>query len=228
MRLLNLVLASLIAAAAAASSTSAAVEYTLINNATGTPGGEKFKNKVGFQYTRQVLSDATCFIFTIFNQHLDSERKNIDRITLIIHSFNGVAYAINNEIHVSSDYIAGYTGDVKREITGVLYHEMTHVWQWNGQGRAPGGLIEGIADYVRLKSNYVPSHWVKPGEGQRWDQGYDVTARFLDYCSGVLRSDFVSLLNANMKNGYSNDLFKQFLGKSVDQLWSDYKAHYGK
>jgi hypothetical protein len=37
-------------------------------------------------------------------------------------------------------------------VTGVLYHEVTHVWQWNGQGRANGGLIEGIADYVRLKA----------------------------------------------------------------------------
>ncbi|MCI04169.1 peptidase M, partial [Trifolium medium] len=25
---------------------------------------------------------------------------------------------------------------------GVLYHEMTHVWQWNGNGQANGGLIE--------------------------------------------------------------------------------------
>ncbi|WJZ83949.1 hypothetical protein VitviT2T_003587 [Vitis vinifera] len=62
---------------------------------------------------------------------------------------------------------------------------MTHIWQWNGNGQAPGGLIEGIADFVRLKANYAPSHWVQPGQGDRWDQDYDVTARFLDNCNSL-------------------------------------------
>lgn len=70
-------------------------------------------------------------------------------------------------------YIQSFSGNVKRFITGVLYHESTHIWQWNGNGQAPGGLIEGIADYVRLKAGYAPSNWVKPGQGDRWDQGYD-------------------------------------------------------
>lgn len=35
---------------------------------------------------------------------------------------------------------------------GVCVHEMVHCWQWNAKGTCPGGLIEGIADYVRLRS----------------------------------------------------------------------------
>ena len=61
----------------------------------------------------------------------------------------------------------------------MCYTMKVHTWQWNGNGQStPGGLIEGIADYVRLKAGYAPSHWVKPGQGDRWDQGYDVTALF--------------------------------------------------
>ncbi|XP_021803219.1 uncharacterized protein LOC110747335, partial [Prunus avium] len=116
---------------------------------------------------------------------------------------------------------------VKREISGVLYHESTHVWQWNGNGQAPGGLIEGIADYVRLKAGFVPSHWVQPGQGNRWDQGYDVTARFLDYLNGR-RSGFVAELNKKLRSGYSAKYFVDLLGKNVDQLWSDYKAKYAQ
>lgn len=124
-------------------------------------------------------------------------------------------------------YINGYTGDVKTEITGVLYHEMTHVWQWNGKGQGPSGLIEGIADFVRLKAGYAPSHWVRPGQGDRWDQGYDVTARFLDYCNGLSSgSSFVSELNKKMRDGYSQSFFQELLGKSVDTLWADYKASF--
>lgn len=78
----------------------------------------------------------------------------------------------------------------------------------------------------RLKANYAPSHWVKPGEGKKWDQGYDVTAKFLDYCNG-LRDGFVAELNKKMKDGYNDSFFVDLLGKPVDQLWGDYKAKYG-
>lgn len=99
---------------------------------------------------------------------------------------------------------------------------MAHIWQ-NGIGKAPGEVIEGIADYVRLKANYIPPHWVKPGVGERWNQGYDVTARFLDYCNG-LRNGFVAELNKKIEDGYSDRYFVDLLGKNVDQLWREYKA----
>lgn len=100
---------------------------------------------------------------------------------------------------------------------------MTHVWQWNGNDHeaVPGGLIEGIADLARLKAGYIPSHWVQPGQGNRWDQGYDVTARFLHHCDG-LRNRFVAELNK--MSGYSDHYFVELLGKTVDQLWIEYKA----
>lgn len=88
-----------------------------------------------------------------------------------------------------------------------------------------GGLIEGIADYVRLKAGYVVSNWAKNGQGTRWDEGYSVTARFLDYCNG-LRNGFVAELNKKMRSGYSNNFFVELLGKTPDQLFVDYKAKY--
>ncbi|EMS51254.1 hypothetical protein TRIUR3_34420 [Triticum urartu] len=142
-----------------------------------------------------------------------------------LQDISGGAFTSANGIHLSAQYVGGISGDVKKEGTGVLYHEATHVWQWNGQGRANGGLIEGIADYVRLKAGFAPGHWVKPGQGDRWDQGYDVTARFLDYCDS-LKPGFVAQLNAKMKSGYTDDFFAQILGKNVQQLWKDYKAKF--
>jgi hypothetical protein len=111
-------------------------------------------------------------------------------------------------------------------VTGVLYHETTHVWQWDGQGQANGGLVEGIADYVRLKAGYPAQGWVQPGQGDRWDEGYSVTARFLEYCDS-LKQGFVAELNAKMKDGYSDGFFQDILGKDVQQQWQDYKAQYG-
>ncbi|KAK1430323.1 hypothetical protein QVD17_12980 [Tagetes erecta] len=202
---------------------STAVDYTVTNRAASTPGGVKFNNNIGVEYTKQTSASATNFIWTTFKQSTNADKKNVTRVSVFIDDMDGVAYASNNEIHVSARYIQGYSGDVKTEFTGVLYHEMTHIWQWNGNGQAPGGLIEGIADYVRLKAGYAPSHWVKPKEGDRWDQGYDVTARFLDYCNG-LRNGFVAELNKKMRGGYNNGFFVELLGKTVDQLWAQYKA----
>ncbi|KAF8404945.1 hypothetical protein HHK36_009840 [Tetracentron sinense] len=203
-----------------------AVEYVAVNNAEGTPGGTRFTNEIGADYSRQTMVSASEFIWQTFKQTTEADRKNVQRVSVIVETMDGVAYASNNEIHVSANYIEGYNGDVKREITGVLYHEAVHVWQWNGNGQANGGLIEGIADYVRLKAGYAPSHWVQPGEGEQWDKGYDVTARFLDYCDS-LRNGFVADINSLMKTSYNDNFFLQLLGKTVDQLWSDYKAMYG-
>ncbi|KAF9675851.1 hypothetical protein SADUNF_Sadunf09G0076200 [Salix dunnii] len=187
--------------------TVSAVDYTITNRATGTAGGVRFNTDIGVDYSKQTLAFAIDFIWRTFHQ------TN--------------AYSINNEIHVSDSHIGSYSGDVKTEIIGVLYHEMTHIWQWNGNGQAPGGLIEGIADFVRLKANYAPGHRVQPGQGDKCDQGYDVTARFLDYCNG-LRNGFVAELNKKTRTGYSAQYFVDLLWKTVDQLWADYKARYGQ
>ncbi|PNX61110.1 basic secretory family protein, partial [Trifolium pratense] len=65
----------------------------------------------------------------------------------------------------------------------------------------------------------------RAGEGDKWDHGYDVTARFLDYCDG-LRNGFVADLNKKMRNGYSDQYFVELLGKMPDQLFTDYKAKF--
>ena len=47
-------------------------------------------------------------------------------------------------------------------------------------------------------------------------------ARFLDHC-GDLRNGFVAELNKKMQSGYSDYFFVELLGKTVDQLWIEYK-----
>ncbi|GLT45707.1 hypothetical protein SLA2020_195200 [Shorea laevis] len=223
----SFLLSVLLLSLAAIRTTEAAVEYVVNNNAGSSRGGTRFTNEIGTDYSRQTLPSATDFIWRLFQQNNDADRKNVPKVTLFIDNMNGPpAYSGNNEIHVNANYVGNYPGDVKREFTGMLFHEMTHIWQWDGNQQAPRGLIEGIADFVRLKASYAPSHWVKAGQGDRWDDGYDVTARFLDYCND-LKNGFVAELNKKMRNGYNDNYFAELPGKSVDQLWNDYKAKYG-
>ncbi|KAA3488646.1 pathogenesis-related protein 17 [Gossypium australe] len=76
---------------------------------------------------------------------------------------------------------------------------MTQICQWDGNGQT--------------SANYIPSHWVQPGQGDRWDQRSDVTARFLEYYDG-LRNGFVAELNMKMRSGYNAGYFVELLGKN--------------
>ncbi|KAL6642895.1 hypothetical protein ACP70R_021076 [Stipagrostis hirtigluma subsp. patula] len=212
---------SLVALAA----TAGAATFDAANTAPGTPGGQRFDQAVGVDHAKQVLADASAFIWSAFNQPSPADRRPVDAVALVVEDVGGVAFTSNDTIHLSAQHVAGYSGDVRAEVAGVLYHETTHVWQWNGRGQANGGLVEGIADFVRLKAGYASWRWVQPGQGDRWDHGYDVTARFLDYCDS-LKPGFVAELNAKMKDGYTDDFFAQILGKDVQQLWLEYKARY--
>jgi hypothetical protein len=150
----------------------------------------------------------------------------------------GVAYTtglplddLHKEIHLSLDYVQGVlsrnAAGLRHEIAGVITHEMVHCFQHNCHGTAPGGLIEGIADFVRLKAGLAPPHWNRAPEnrGQKWDEGYQKTAWFLEWLEEKWGAGTVSRMNATMaKEQYDEKKFWQdLLGESVDKLWSRYK-----
>ncbi|KAK2970774.1 hypothetical protein RJ640_009200 [Escallonia rubra] len=113
--------------------------------------------------------------------------------------------------------------ELRTAFTALMYHEMTHVFQWSGNFTAPGPLTEEIADYMVLRAKLNGTGFALPGQGDRWDEGYEVTARFLEYCDSLM-TGFTAALNNKMRYAYSEDYFVQLLGKPVDQLW--YKALY--
>lgn len=155
-------------------------------------------------------------------------------VTLVLRSFEGVAYTQgkdldddHKEIHFSTDYIASIKPPLlKREITGVIVHEMVHCWQWNGCGTAPGGLIEGFADWVRLRADLSPPHWKRTG-GDHWDAGYQITAWFLDWLEGKYGSGTVPRLNHMLKDiKYEEEAYwgdQSGVHGSVQELWKEYK-----
>ncbi|KAJ9551922.1 hypothetical protein OSB04_015967 [Centaurea solstitialis] len=205
-----------------------AVDYRVINAAATTPGGIRFTHEIGIPYTKQMMGTINNFIWSVVFQQTDpSDQKQLDSVNTYIVEFDG-AEAIswgNNNINVSSIYLKGYEGDLKWQFTSLMYHEMTHVFQWDGQGTCPNELIEGIADYTKLKANYAQVGYAAPGQGDRWDQGYDFTARFLEYCDGLVPG-FVAKLNKMMRVTYDVRYFEDLTGKPVEQLWQYYKAKY--
>jgi hypothetical protein len=153
---------------------------------------------------------------------------------------DGVAYTTgtdldpeqHKEIHLSSRYVASISSARRsHEIEGVIVHELVHCYQHNGHGHAPGGLIEGIADWVRLGAGLAPPHWKRGEEAKgKWDAGYQHTAYFLQYLEERFGKGTVRRLNEGLRGRKYEEkpFWTGILGCPVEQLWEDYKNELGK
>lgn len=183
-----------------------------------------------------VLSDAVTTVLQTLYNPVESQKTipGTRSVTLILRPMDGVAYTqgsdLDNdhkEIHFSLDYIAKCALDTTKrqhdEIAGVLVHEMVHAWQWNALGTAPGGLIEGIADFVRLRAALSPPHWKKEAGGD-WDAGYQHTAYFLEWIEGRFGDGCVKRINETLRTKkYEEEGFwKGLFGQTVENLWMEY------
>ncbi|CAA3008231.1 Hypothetical predicted protein [Olea europaea subsp. europaea] len=207
-----------------------AVKYIVTNTVPNHPGGQRFNQEIGVPYTLQQMGVINNFIWNLFNQSTDAQRKMVPVLNVYITELDDGAMAETggDNIYVSAkSAIQSFPpGKARIGFTSLMYHEMTHIFQWSGNGTAPGGLTEGIADYVMVKSKINFESRPSPGAGEKWDEGYGVTERFLEYCDS-LRPGFTVTLNNKMRYVYSNNYFLELLGKPVDQVWKEYKAKYG-
>ena len=112
-------------------------------------------------------------------------------------------------------------------------HEVVHLFQRypTNVTTQTSGVTEGIADWCLVQLGYHTVAGQRPsGGGTAWDAGYDTTAFFLDYVektAGGGTPGFVRALNASMNTTtWSPSVITGMntQGKTVAQLWSDYKA----
>lgn len=147
-------------------------------------------------------------------------------VTVILHDFSGVAYTTgidldsdHKEIHFSLSYIESSSSsstDLLSELAGVLTHELVHCYQHTSPPSSnaesipqpPAGLVEGIADFIRLKASLSPPHWTRPSCAadlpESWDQGYEHTAYFLEWLEDVkIGTGAIGMLNDRLlRTGY--------------------------
>jgi hypothetical protein len=135
------------------------------------------------------------------------------------------AMAAGNRVTCKVEWFTQHPEDV-----GAVIHELAHVVQGYKRGKRPGWLVEGIADYIR---------WYKyePGKDRsrkdpakvKYSDSYRVTANFLNWAVETYDKDLVVKLNTACREAkYTDDLWKQYTGKTADELGEEWKATLGK
>lgn len=179
-----------------------------------SPGIDLFNTYI--TYPIHDLHAATICIFEILYPDSAFKPKKVKSpVPLVLRDMDGVAHAANGSSHsgpfkgqsypnvnhtselvFSTRYLAGleHHQDPAFEIRGVFYHELTHSFQYSAEN-TPGGLIEGIADFVRLRGGFAAKHWREDPVGKKWDQGYETTAYFLDWVDKNIYQGLIALVN---------------------------------
>lgn len=139
---------------------------------------------------------------------------------------NGVAYTLGNTIVLNTNYIqrafsSRNIESFRKEIIGVMVHEMTHVFQFSNR-QMPGGFVEGIADYVRLVSGY--SEGTEKKTNGPFVPGYGPPTSYFFKWLNTNHNQFIKKLNQSAKNGWDiNEFSKSITHKTLDELWNIYQ-----
>ena len=153
--------------------------------------------------------------------------------TVTIRPMDGVAYTTGTNVVVSADWCRH---EMTGQAIGSVVHEMVHVVQQYGRlgygDRAPGWLVEGMADYIRWFKFEPQSHgadiaWMRRhGKhfSPHYDDSYRVSANFLNWVTEKYDSNMVTQVNAVLREGnYTDDFWKQHTGKTVQELGLEWK-----
>ena len=130
----------------------------------------------------------------------------------------GVAATSGNVIDIAADYVKGHPDDF-----GMVVHELTHVAQSYPPG-GPGWLVEGIADYIRL-SHFEPQFPLPRIDLDRasYRDAYKTTAIFLAWIEKNHDRQTVKKLNRALREkSFKAELFREYTGKSLDELWQSF------
>ena len=150
------------------------------------------------------------------------------KFTITIKPMDGVAATGDTDVEVSESWIKGQIRNPEwNEAVGSVMHELVHVVQQYGNQRNPGWMVEGIADYFRWFHYEPVAHHPKlsarGAARAKYSDSYQTTAGFLEYVVRNHDHEFVVKMNYALRQGrYSPDLWREFTGLSVQDLWSEY------
>lgn len=177
------------------------------------------------QDIKKRLVDTYFAVYTNIYTYFNPASKKV--VTFRINKdYNGVAYADWQAgiIVFGSAYMTANPND-----NDVVTHELTHIAQ-SYPKYEPVWLVEGIADYSRnlFGINNPSANWNLPAvtANQNYTDSYRVTARFLVWVETKIKVGTVKYFDAKLRAGtYTEADWTIQTGKTVQELWTQYKAN---
>ncbi|WP_028777538.1 basic secretory protein-like protein [Shimazuella kribbensis] len=135
------------------------------------------------------------------------------------------AYTKGNTIYMNPDYAKENPSD-----QGLLAHELFHVVDaYPDTVHAPDWFLEGMAEYARNRYSILDTRQYPPvNNTQNYTDSYGVTARFFAWIQDISYPSTMVKIHQRVQNKeYSDDLFQEYTGKKLKQLWEEYKKNPG-
>ena len=156
----------------------------------------------------------------------DFNKKTAKEVTFVIDTaYKGVAATGGTIVSYSPVWFDKHPEDID-----VVTHEVMHIVQAYGENAGPWWITEGIADYVRYKYGVdnAGAKWALTPykDGQSYDNGYRITARFFAWMEKHGYAGIVTTLDKNMRDHtFTDKLWKSYTKKTLPELWSEYTAN---
>lgn len=215
---------------------------TYQNLASGTTGGQRFDQVIGAAIVPAAREWSRSNLRTLYPQASDYDAQRNTLLKIEVVDEPGAAWKFcdtaDNSV-CTVRFSAGYIGeraswsdgDLRHEITGMLIHELGHVYQ-NVDTGMPGYIVEGVADALRVRNGY---HDLKPriitGAYNANDQAQGEAATFYVWLDEFKLPGMLAAFNASLSphdgQPFNEDaVFLQKLGKTRQQLWNEARNTY--
>lgn len=198
-----------------------------------SPGGLQFN---------QLVPDVNSYISIIAENvqktiyHNASEVPAFSTLELHIKRWDdepkGVAWKAGDPPHIivnvnayHLERIAAAGGNVAEEVRGILFHEMTHAYQFSTETDMPA--IDGLADTVRYLNGYIPTKFRRVGGS--WTDSYKTTAFFFVWIKERKGfPDFPYCFNQQSRPGSQGWTWDKAIGActnggTTSALWNEYQ-----
>jgi len=165
-------------------------------------------------------------LYPKYDKYLESEGHiPAGAVALRAQSTGPIGWNSSTTIGFNTNYIKpGARGE---KDWGMIAHELVHFIQnyQGGEGEGvPGWITEGIGDYMR-HAFFEPEKEMRPvnPDSARYTNAYQVSAGFLMWLAETYDLDIVPKLNTHgRQRTYSEEVFVEYTGKKLDDLWDEY------
>ncbi len=202
--------------------------------------GSKYYNQLVQKSDEYIQYHALKVAEILFDNAL--EVPNIGTLQYILNNFNGISMKYGAPplitIEFSTPYITQCAGEsftkLDQETRGILFHELTHAYQYEPQGIGDYSsslifvaCVEGLADAVRAEAGYFDlKNQRKPGGS--WLEGYQTFGFFIQWLTNK-DSDAIRKFNKSVRdlNPWNIDgAMKYIFGTdaSFHDLWEEYQT----